>query len=492
MSDGVFSGSNRFFFKSGTLAGKGQFIFDSLNMTTPALKQINSTTTVRGLLWVQPGPGQNALINVAHQTLSVGGALQTEESLTIFSDDAFSASLDITGSLNYNGAGRQFIIRGYASVNNLNVMNGQLTIQNSVDIANTMIGQGGSVTIIGGPENQRNFGNVSGVGTMTVQGGTNTIKGASLGTLQMLAGKLTSTTPLTFNNVMFTGGELAGKATVKVTSSSFGSATITSAAITTTNLDIAGFSTLTGGASLTVTGSGKVSTGGQLTLNGGSLFSIAASAQFAQGNPFGVVPGADPTPSTLNNDGVWTSSSSANIVVNTQGKGSWVSTATSTIAVTGITFTIGSGQVAGTWKFLGVTGTIPTLSGGGYVEINGKTFIIGASSIGTLSHLNGQTTVTSGTVGTLSVANGNFIISKLSVQSLNFTAGVIAGSSSSGSTLNSASTVLTGEAPKFVNNIKVASDEINWNCLGGSCQVVTNNAVFQTSSFQKKHNKNNH
>jgi hypothetical protein len=484
MSDGVFSGSNRFFFRSGTLAGKGQFIFESLNMSTPALKQINATTTVRGLLWVQPGAGQNALINVAQQTLTVAGALQTEEALTIYSDDTQSASLDITGSLNYNGPSKQFIIRGYASINMLNINNGQLTIQNSVDITNTMIGQGGSVTIIGGPENQRNFGNVSGVGTLTVQGGTNTIKGANLGTLQMLAGKLTSTSPLTFTNAMFTGGELAGKATVKITSASFGSVTITSCAITTANLDVAGFSTLSAGASLTVTGSGKVSTAAQFTLNAGSVFSIAASAQFAQGNNFGVVPGADPTPSTLNNDGTWTSSTNANIVVNTQGRGAWVSTASSNIAVTGVTFTIGSAQVAGVWKFLGVTGTIPTLNGGGLVELNGKVFTIGTSSIGTLNHVNGQTTITSGTVGTLSVGNGNFIVSKLSVQSLNFTAGVIAGATTSGSTLNSARTMLNGEAPKFVNNLKLISDEINWSCLGGSCQIVTNNAVFQTSTFK--------
>jgi len=143
ISDGVFSGSNRFFFRSGTLAGKGQFIFESLNMTTPALKQINATTTVRGLLWVLPGAGQNGLISVSQQTLTVAGSLQTEEALTIFSDDSQSASLDITGSLNYNGAGKQFIIRGCASVANLYVMSGQLTIRNDVDINNINIGTGG-------------------------------------------------------------------------------------------------------------------------------------------------------------------------------------------------------------------------------------------------------------------------------------------------------------------------------------------------------------
>jgi len=269
---------------------------------------------------------------------------------------------------------------------------------------------------------------------------------------------------------------------VKVTTTSFQSATITSAAITTTNLDIGGFTTFNGGASLTLTGAGKVSTASQFTLNAGSIFSIAATAQFAQANNFGLVPGADPTPSTLNNDGVWTSSTNVNIVVNTQGKGSWVSTATSTLSVTGITFTIGSAQVAGIWKFLGVTGTIPTLGGGGYVELNGKTFNIGVSSIGTLNHLNGQTTVTSGTIGNLSISNGNFIVSKVSVSNLNFTAGVIAGSAPTGSTLNSVATLLTGEAPKFVNNVKFASGQINWNCMPGSCQVVANNAVFQTAS----------
>jgi len=387
--------------------------------------------------------------------------------------------LDVTGNLNLNGVGRQFIMRGYASVSKLNVFNGQLTIQNSVDIANINIAKPGSVVIIGGPENQRNFGNVSGDGLLIVQGGTNTLKGSNLANFQLLSGKITSDNPLIFGSMLLVGGELAGKAQVTATSVSFSSATVTTCAITTANLDVGGFSTLQAAAKLTLVTAGKVSAPAQFTLNGGSIFSLGAGSQFTQNFPFSLVPGADAPAPTFNNDGTWTSASTATVVVNVQGKGNWVTSASGVLAVTGVTFTIGSGSIAGAWKFLGVIGTLPTLSGTGYVELNGRSFTINSVSIGSLSHFNGDTTINSGSVTNLTVTNGNFIVgTQLNVNLFNFTSGVLSGRT--GSVLSAANTVLATASPKNIQKIRLSSTAFTWDCSGLTCPMVATDAQFGT------------
>jgi len=358
-------------------------------------------------------------------------------------------------------------------------MAGIVTIQNTVDVTSAAIATGATVQWIGAPDQIRNFGNVTGDGTLIIQGGTNSLKGASLSNLKLLSGKLTTDSSLAFGTLNLAGGELSGKGSVKATSTSLVSVSITGITLTTTNLDTSGFTTLLT-ARLILTGAGKSSTSSQLTLNAGSVFQIAATGTFTQGTPFTVVPGADPLRPAIKNDGTWSSTSAATINVDVNGQGKWLFSQVSTLTANAVTFSIGSAAIAGYWKFVGVTSTIPAITGGGTLEVGGGVTTITSSGIGTLLHQSGKSTVVSGSVTNLNVSNGDFIVTGLNVGTFDFLSGNVQGIGGK-STINASTVNLFGEQSKFINNIAVIGIVINWNCLGGSCQVVANNAVLNTA-----------
>jgi len=316
---------------------------------------------------------------------------------------------------------------------------------------------------------------VTGSGVLIVQGGSNTLSGSSLATLQLVSGKLTDDKTASFTSLVITGGELTGKGKVTVTSTQIGSGTISGISLQTTNLELNGYATLNG-AVITLTGTGKVSGPAQFTLNGGAAsFVISSTATFSQSSDFGLVPGADPNPPFVRNDGSWLSSAPANIVVNILGNGKFSFATGSQLAVTGVNFATNNLDIATTAKFLGVTGNINSLTGGGYVELNGKTFTITTASVANLTHLNGQTTVSTGNgINYLSVANGMFQTSRITVTTFNFSAGTVQGTGSS--SITATRTYFTGDVPKFVTSINVISKYISWAC-GTSCQIVSNGGV---------------
>jgi len=302
--------------------------------------------------------------------------------------------------------------------------------------------------------------------------------------LQLVSGKLTTDSAISFSNLALQGGEFSGKGSVKSASTLVQSVVVTGLTITSTNLEISGFTTLQA-ATMVLTGTGKVSASSQFSLNAGASFQITSTAAFTQANAFSLVPGADAPRPTLKNDGTWSSGAAATINVDVTGAGKWQFGQGSTLVANAVAFTIGSATVSGYWKLVAVTATIPMLSGAGTVELGGgSTTTIANSAIGHLLHTSGKTTITSGSVSNLNVTNGDFIVASLSVGTLSFTSGNIkgTGTSASSSTIKASTVLISGEAPKTLSNITVSAAAINWNCVSGSCQVVNNNAVFLTAS----------
>jgi hypothetical protein len=316
---------------------------------------------------------------------------------------------------------------------------------------------------------------------LVVQGGTNSIKGSNLGNFQLVSGLVTSDTPLTFVNFGVTGGELRGKAAITATTSTLGNAALTSATLTTQNIDVAGFFNL-GGSSVTVTATGKVSSPAQFTMTNGATLTFASTCRFIQGNTFGLVPGGDPNPPLFTNNGVLNSTSSFSIVVNVRGTGTWNFAAGSALQVTGVIFNAAAGIVSSSWKFLGATASIGSLSGSGVVEVNGKQFLANIISLGTFNHLNGATQFDSGTVGTLNLALGQVnVTTTLAATTINFSSGTLAGTylNQKLATVTATTAILTGNAPKFFANLNLYSPGLVYNCgNGGACQIILNNALI--------------
>jgi len=280
------------------------------------------------------------------------------------------------------------------------------------------------------------------------------------------------------------GGNVQGTATLSVGSATLSNAQIINTPLTASNLDLAGFSTLTDGI-LTVTGTGVVTESSQLTLGMGALFSVAASAQVSQSSPLQILPSGTAQTPLFKNDGKWTSTSALTLDTETSGAGSFQFGSGGSLMATGIKFSINSLLLtAASFTSIGSTININSVDGsGGTINSQSQSFVVnGTMNVGAFNHENGVTNVMTGTVGTLTVQSGSFNVtgSGIKVGVLNFQGGQI-GSHSQTVTFVNTNTMVTTNMPKTISAVTISTEGLTLSCGPLQCQLILINAQITTN-----------
>jgi len=361
---------------------------------------------------------------------------------------------------------------------------GTFILNDDVTIGLAKVSSGASVTMIGANTVNRVFSDVSGQGTLNIQGGTNTFHMMiNINQVSLSGGVLVADTKQcnveTFSQ---TGGTIGGAATFSAGTATLSNAVINNTPVTVSTLNIKGFSTLNGG-SLTVTGLGVVQAASQLTLGSGALFAVSATAKVSQGFPLLILPSGTLVP-TFSNDGKWTSTSALTLNTLTTGSGSFELGSGSSLSATGITFTTNSVLLtSSTFTSVGSIINIASIDGtGGTILSQSQVFTVsGAMNVANYTQQNGQSKIASGSVGTLDVQTGNFDLTGMgmTVGTLKFEGGQIAGTSTNA--ITATTTVITGNMPKTLSAITISSAAITLSCGSNQCQLETLNAQLTTS-----------
>jgi hypothetical protein len=481
-SQGQFNAGSNLLFVSGTLCGN--FEFTNVNFSGAAAKQINGTTNVTGILIADLPVGSQGLISIVGGELVVTGTFKVTQTLTISASTG--AKLNIPGTLDFAGSVSNTVtVLGNTYIATLSVEGGNFVLNDDVTIGLAKVSQGATVTMIGANTVNRVFSDVSGGGTLNIQGGTNTFHSmSSISTVTLSGGVLVADTKQC-NVVSFTqtGGSIGGSATVSAGTATFSNAVINNTPVTAATLILKGFSSINGG-SLTVTSLGNVAAASQLTLGGGAVFAVASTAKVTQSYALEILPSGTTQVPSFRNDGKWTSTATLTLDTLTSGVGSFEFQSGSSMTATGISFTTKSLLLTqATFTSVGSTVSIASVDGtGGTIISQSQVFTVsGNLNVATFTHQNGITNVATGNIQTLDVQTGTYNVtgSSITVGSLTFEGGQIQGTSKNA--IVASSTSVTSNQPKTIKNIVVSSTAINLACGAQQCQLLTLNAKLTTS-----------
>jgi len=404
--------------------------------------------------------------------------------LTIYSNPG--ASLNIKGAIQYKGSSgvTSVTIRGDATIATLGIVGGTVTLSDNVNVASVTVAAGAVLTLIGGSTSTRNIKDITGAGTLDIQGGTNNFDTLSdINSVSLEGGVLnTNGESVTVGNLLQTGGSISGTATITVQTLTLVNSQIQAATLSAANLVVKGFVALDN-AGLTVTNLGVVSSASQFTMANGALFDIAASGKVSQSASFKLLPSGSDQPPQFTNDGKWTSTADFQLVVNTRGAGSFELGTGASISLTGIAFDTASLTLTGaTFSVTGSVVTIKTVNGqGGVITAEGRQFMVDTINVATFTHTNGFTQIGSGTFGTLDVQTGTFNItgSGATIGVLLFEGGQISGDNPTATvTVNIANATLTGNQPKTFIELTAMFKLLNLKCVPQQCQLFTENTTL--------------
>jgi len=467
-SAGLFNASSNLAFVSGSLGG--QFYFKNVNFSGAPSKQINGTTTVDGMLIVDIPLGNEGLISIVDGQLLVNGGFTASQSLTISSSNG--GKLNIIGSFNYGGGvSNTLTILGTAFFSTLTTNGGKMVLNDNVQIGSALVNAGATISMIGPPTANRIFSDVSGAGTLSVEGGTNTFHTMSNINTVLLSGGVLQADTKQCNIATFTqtGGFITGNAVVSVGTATLTTAVINNTPFTAANLNLNGVSNFNGG-TLTVTELCVVAASSQLTLASGTVFYIISTAKVSQSAPLLLVPNGNPTvPPYLRNDGQWTSTSDLTLDIQANGNGRFDFQKGTTITVTGTNFT-GNNLLltSATFKSIDSTIVIQTIDGSdsSIFSQSMPLTVTGRMNIQNYYQQNGNTNVDHGNIANLNITTGTFKVTgteKMSIGSLLFNGG---GFTSTGPTkvVDVMQAHITGIDQKIISSVTLYSRSIIFDC----------------------------
>jgi hypothetical protein len=456
-----------------------------VNFSSSAAKNINGTTTVTGIVVADLPVGTQGFISVSSGTFTVMGTIKSFQTLTIAASTG--AKFSVPGTVDFEGSvSTSLTIRGTAQITTLTIGGGNVILNDNVQINSATVASGATVTMIGAPTNNRIFGDISGSGSVNIQGGTNTFHTMSnINSVTLSGGILQADTKqCNIGLLTQTGGNIQGTATIAASSASFANAVITSTPVTANNLELKGFTNINGG-SLTVTGLGIVSAPSQLTLGSNALFAVAKAAKVSQAASLQILPSGTAGSSAFQNDGKWTSTSALTLDVLSRGTGGYELGSGASLTATGINFSCTSIVLtSATFNSEGSNVVISTIDGSGGI-INSQSIVFnvtGNMNVAQYSHKIGISNIQGGNIGALDIQSGNWVLTGTgaTVNSLTFEGGLITSGQES-NIISAASTSISGNLPKTISNITISSAAISISCGTAQCQLLTLNAKLTTA-----------
>jgi hypothetical protein len=482
---GTFDGANKLIFTSGNLAGPGKYLFTNLNMSGSAEKRINSTVSA-DILNVEPGRGSTGSINIVGGSLGVTGTFKTSDSVIISSSKG--ASFDVTGTFSFTAASAAYTatIRGTSNINTLSITAGTVVLADNVMVTSANLA-GGTLDLIGSESSQRTFGDITGSGVLKIEGGSNSFTTlTNIGNVQLIGGSLiASSKSATINDLIQSGGVLAGPAPLTIGSGSFANAQISSAQLNVGTFTLNGYTSLSS-STLTITQNGVISKDTQVTLSPKSTFSVGSNAVVSQSAAFEILATSSSTPAPqFQNDGQWTSTSNLVLFVPTSGKGIFQFATGSTTSITGITFSAGSIiATSANFSAIGSSVNVGSIAGTGYFATSGNDFTVTQSiNCNTFTQTNGVTKFGNGAITNLNFITGTISVTGpqpptgpiLGVGTFNFQGGIFS-SLAETSPVSVSNFILTGTQPKTLNSASLTAGYLELNCGTTQCQLFTESA----------------
>jgi len=481
---GLFDGGKGLSFISGNLAGPGSFSFTTLNLTSPALKQFSATVSISNYLNVLPGVGSPGTVTISAGTLTISNSavFATEESLTLSVEG--TGAFNVLGSISFAAtvASKTLTFRGFSTVANLTTKGGTVVVNDGSSFSQVALGGGSVLTLIGAPDSKRTFGVVTGLGLVSIQGGTNVFNGMSVGTVNLNSGYLVTDSSISITSLTINGGNLQGNGQVSASSLTLANAQIFSVSLSAASITISGFTTFTG-AQLQITGTGSVTQSSQFTMASASTVTVQSGASISQTADFKILPSGTEQPSLFVNNGQWNVGGRLTVVVNVQGSGTWSLGANAYLTATGINFAAGTLAISNRATFYcdGAVVSVGTVNGnsGGIITVSNKQFIATTLNVAVFNHQGGNTQFNTGVIGNLTVVSGNCNVTQsATVTNLMFQGGNLNGQSSTSTTVSATNTLLQTTSLKNLNTINVVSTVLRFLCKGPQslCQFFINDA----------------
>jgi hypothetical protein len=406
--------------------------------------------------------------------------------LTISSTNG--ARLYVPGTFIYAGPSNTALtVLGTAFFTTLSVTSGNMIINDNVIITTARVSAGARITLIGAPNSNRTVNDVSGAGSVVIQGGTNIFHSmTNINTISLNGGVMVADQKTcTITSFTQTGGFINGIATLVIGSATLTNAVINNTPIVASYLVLNGVSTVNG-ASITVTGTGLVTEATQLTLGFNTSFITTPTAKISQTASLLLIPsGVLTRPPSFRNDGSWDSTRDLTINIMTSGSGSLTFERDTTLAVTGITFSMNTVNLnSSVLKSIGSNLTVNNIQAPtGSIVTQSLLFMInGVMNVGGFTHTNGNTRINRATIGNLNVTSGVFNVTgtgATDLGNLRFEGGTITSTGAS-KIVSARSIYIIGQDLKTLRNVTLSSADIIWRCIPMECELVLQNAVLTT------------
>jgi hypothetical protein len=282
----------------------------------------------------------------------------------------------------------------------------------------------------------------------------------------------------------FINGVGNGLTKITAATATFSNAVINKTPIVASYLVLSGPITVNSG-NITVTNVGLISETTSLTLGFDSHLITQTAARITQSASLVLLSaGTQTKPPSFINNGRWNSSRDLTINIRTTGNGSLIFSSGSTLSVTGVTFNMNTVNLANAvLRSIGSNFTADVLeSTTGSVMSQSLIFTVtGHITLGSFTHVSGNTRIFRGTINNLNVTAGTFNVTgtgATNLGNLRFFGGTIT-STGPAKNVNANAVYLLGQDLKTISRIMLTSGVIIFQCQV-ECELVAQSATLTT------------
>jgi len=465
-----------FTFVAGAVAGSGKFVVQkdaNLNFTGAAQKDINGNIIVEGTASVASATGSQILITSSGK-LSVTGLFEVKTQLTIINNGA----VDIDDfKFTTRSSQDNLLFQGPISINSWTMSNGKATVNGNLKAQKLATGSAATISLIGGPGLQRNFGAATGVGVIEVTGGTNTFNSSMVSTMVVKSGNLTVLSG-NVNFMTITGGNIINSK-ITITSLTLNNAQIQSSVLTASSLTLNGDIQLKA-SNLSFQNSGQVAGASNLNFNDGSNIIVGPGASMAHANKLTLSNPNNDARSSLQVDGTWSSASVLqSFSVQLTGRGTYILSSSATFNSVNADITVSAiNSNGGTVNIQQGVASVQKISGSGSFFVSPKSFFCPDIKAFYFQLDQNNATFGIGEITTYRSNNGlTLITNQVSFRTFDFIAGTAAGIANSNSTLKVGQLNFVQTPAKTIQNLRISAAFVNIECLSaGQCAIFSVNS----------------
>jgi len=343
--------------------------------------------------------------------------------------------------------------------------------------------------LIGAPTEARTFTTITGAGTISNQGGSNTYNNAAGSSFQATGGKATVVSG-NFKSLTLNGAFLGGSK-MSADSADFTAGFLNGGIqLSVSSLNLRGTIEIDDdGTTLLVSNSAQIPMPSLITMTGGSSFQFGAGSHVTQNQNFQIVPGAPkPKKPSVTINGQWLSSAGFSVAeVPISGTGVYTISAAGSWNLNNVVFSGKSIDSQGSIQTQIGSLTVPDILGAGTIScsasLNMNIDHLAANSF-TLN--SGNVNVMNTTLNSLDIKNGIFTLATMGkITTFTFDGGQLKGSQAKQAVVTVRDTVIQGVTTQTLTNAALTTSTFTMNCGTQACQFFSQNASVRTVTAKR-------